>query len=37
MGSKYASDKDSKYVLNFKFTQICVSKKTFYSQKKRAS
>ena len=35
LGSKYASDKDSKYVVNFKLTQIVSSYKKFYRQKKR--
>lgn len=35
-GSKHVSDKDRKYALNFKLTQICVSIRTFYYQKIRA-
>ena len=33
MGSKYVSDKDSKYDVNFKLTKIFIPIKTFYCQK----
>ena len=35
LNSKYVSDKDSKYDMNFKITQICISIVTFYCQKRR--
>ena len=37
LGSKYGSDKDTKYAVKFKLTQFCFSIKTFYWQKEEST
>ena len=37
LGSKYVSNKDNKYAVNFKLTQTCIAIKTFYNQKEEST